>query len=121
MEAAPNDKPIKIQEQEGSKLEEKKEVKQEGKSISNFVNKELVDNLVQSGFPQAVAEKAIFLTGNKNIDDAITWIENHQYDSDYLEELRIIEYFKKGRRKTNHLNQILQKKRQPKRLKNYKR
>jgi uncharacterized UBP type Zn finger protein len=42
------------------------------------------------GFPKQVAEKSLFLTQNKGVEGAMAWIDAHQEDADYLEELQIV-------------------------------
>ena len=42
--------------------EEEKKEEAEGQSISTFVNQEYAKQLVEMGFTQAVAEKALFFT-----------------------------------------------------------
>ena len=73
---------------EGKKEEVKKY--EEGMSISQFVKKEWTDELMAMGFSKAVSEKALYLTGNTGTEKAIEYIEQHQKDPDYEEELRIV-------------------------------
>ena len=88
------------------KEEEKKEAKKEeakkeeakafeqGMSISSFVKKEFVDDLTSLGFSKTVAEKSLYLTGCKSVDAAVEWIEKHQQEPDFEEEIRIVGYTK---------------------------
>ena len=61
----------------------------EGKAISEYVNQEVVKQIIEMGFSKNVAEKACFF--NQSIlEHAINWIYEHQQDPDYEEELRIV-------------------------------
>jgi uncharacterized UBP type Zn finger protein len=42
------------------------------------------------GHSKNVSEKAIFLTGNKTVEAAVKWIEDHKYDPDFEEELKMV-------------------------------
>jgi uncharacterized UBP type Zn finger protein len=42
------------------------------------------------GFSKIVAEKSLFLTLNKSIQSCLDYIENHNNDADFEEELFII-------------------------------
>ena len=72
-----------------SKEEDIKDFSQ-GSSISGFVNQEFVTQLTDFGFSKAVSEKSLYLTGGKSVESAMEWIEKHQQDPDYEEELRIV-------------------------------
>jgi len=58
--------------------------------ISDKVNQTYVTELQGMGFTKEVSEKALFLTQNSSLEAAMNWIEEHQGDSDFLEELRIV-------------------------------
>ena len=58
--------------------------------ISDKVNQTFAAELQSMGFTKEVSEKALFLTQNSSLEAAMNWIEEHQGDSDFLEELRII-------------------------------
>lgn len=58
--------------------------------ISDKVNQTFAAELQGMGFTKEVSEKALFLTQNSSLEAAMNWIEEHQGDSDFLEELRII-------------------------------
>ncbi len=59
------------------------------KSISEYVKQEVVSQIVEMGFSKNVAEKACFF--NQSIlENAINWIYEHQNDTDFEEELRIV-------------------------------
>jgi uncharacterized UBP type Zn finger protein len=78
---------------EENKVEEKKEeatAYSQGTSISSFVNKDLVEQLLTCGFSKAVSEKSLYFTGNNSVDKAMDWITEHQEDPDFEEELRIV-------------------------------
>ena len=62
----------------------------QGMSISGLVKKELVDMLIACGFSKTVSEKALYLTGGTSTDKAMDWVEQHQLDKDFEEELRIV-------------------------------
>jgi len=42
------------------------------------------------GFSTAVCEKALFLTGGSTVEAAFDWINEHQNDPDFEEELKIV-------------------------------
>ena len=42
------------------------------------------------GFTKEVAEKALFHTLGKGLEGAMDWIQEHQEDPDFFEELRIV-------------------------------
>ncbi|KAL8262004.1 hypothetical protein R6Q59_026053 [Mikania micrantha] len=46
------------------------------------VNKKLVDELEEMGFPLALAMRAVYHTGNSSLEDAISWIVDHENDPD---------------------------------------
>lgn len=87
-------------EEEQQNTEQKKEEKKmeegdvkdfsQGISISSLVNQELVNQLTSCGFSKVVSEKSLYLTGGKSVDKAMDWIEAHQQDPDFEEELRIV-------------------------------
>ena len=62
----------------------------ETRSISDQVNQTWVTELQEMGFTKEVGEKALFLTQNASLEAAMNWIEEHQGDPDFLEELRIV-------------------------------
>lgn len=62
----------------------------EGKSISQYVKSEVVNQLIEMGFSKNVSEKACFLNQNV-LENAINWIYEHQNEPDFEEELRIVE------------------------------
>ena len=93
VKTAEDTKVVEVKKEEAKKEEAKKEeVKkfEEGIPISGFVKKEWVDELMMMGFSKAVSEKALYLTGVKGTNQAVEWIEKHQQDPDYEEELRIV-------------------------------
>lgn len=74
---------------EGAEKTEQTEPQPEGKSISEYVNQDVVKQIVEMGFSKNVAEKACFF--NKSVlENAIEWIYEHQNDPDFEEELRIV-------------------------------
>jgi len=44
---------------------------------------------MEMGFSKIVSEKALFLNQSKSVEIAMTWIEEHQSDTDFEEELVI--------------------------------
>lgn len=60
------------------------------KTISDLINKDVVNNLLEMGFSKNVAEKAVYLNNN-NIDQAMDWISTHQDDKDFEEEYKLVE------------------------------
>jgi len=63
---------------------------QESLPISDQVNQSFATELQGMGFSKEVSEKALFLTQNSSLEAAMNWIEQHQGDPDFLEELRIV-------------------------------
>ena len=63
---------------------------QESLPISDKVNQSFAAELQGMGFTKEVSEKALFLTQNSSLEAAMNWIEEHQGDADFLEELRIV-------------------------------
>ena len=62
---------------EEMKGEEEKKQDEEGESISGYVNQEYAKQLMEMGYPKAVAEKALFFTlaNGGTTEKAIEWIE----------------------------------------------
>eukprot|EP00825_Cyclidium_porcatum_P037506 TRINITY_DN4155_c0_g2_i4.p2 TRINITY_DN4155_c0_g2~~TRINITY_DN4155_c0_g2_i4.p2 ORF type:complete len:418 (-),score=135.57 TRINITY_DN4155_c0_g2_i4:116-1369(-) len=82
-----NSQKMNIEEQKT----EQQPVQAEGKPISDMVDQDMVKQLREQGFSKNVAEKSLFLTLNKKtIEGALDWIEEHSYDPDFEEELRIV-------------------------------
>jgi uncharacterized UBP type Zn finger protein len=56
------------------------------------VNQAYVEQLIEMGFPKQVAEKALFfsLSSGGTTEKALEWIDKHQDDVDFLEELKIV-------------------------------
>ncbi|XP_076887332.1 uncharacterized protein LOC143537443 [Bidens hawaiensis] len=46
------------------------------------VNKKLLDELEEMGFPLARAMNALYKSGNSSLEDAINWIVDHENDPD---------------------------------------
>jgi len=74
------------------KGEEEKKQEEEGESISGYVNQEYAKQLIEMGFPKAVAEKALFFTlaNGGTTEKALEWIDQHSEDADFNEELKIV-------------------------------
>ena len=90
-EEAKKQEEVKKEEEKKSEVK-KEEVKtyEQGIPVSQFVKKELIEELKTFGFSDNVSAKALYLTGSVSIDKALEWIEKHQADPDYQEELRIV-------------------------------
>lgn len=51
------------------------------KNVKELVKKEIVDVLVEEHkYSVLVAEKATLLSGNKNVEESLKWIEEHKGD-----------------------------------------
>ena len=50
---------------------------QVGESVSSYVNQEYANQLIEMGFPKAVAEKALFFTRDQggSTEKALEWID----------------------------------------------
>jgi uncharacterized UBP type Zn finger protein len=84
-----NDQNLSLTNPETNSMVENVPVPQEGNSISGYVKQEVVSQIVEMGFSKNVAEKACFFT-QSNLENAINWIEEHQKDADFEEELRVV-------------------------------
>lgn len=60
--------------------------------MSGYVNQEYAKQLMEMGFTKAVAEKALFFTlaQGGTTEKAMEWIDQHQEDADFNEELKIV-------------------------------
>lgn len=70
--------------------QEEKPQEPQGMKISSMVNQQEVSTLKDMGFSQAVAEKALFLVQGGGVPKAMEWIDAHQDDADFNEELVIV-------------------------------
>ena len=61
----------------------------EGKSITEYVKEDVVNQLIEMGFSKTVAEKSCFFC-QSNLENAVNWIYEHQSDPDFEEELKIV-------------------------------
>lgn len=59
--------------------------------ISDKVNGDLMTQLKDMGFPDVRAEKALWLTGNEDLEGAINWLAEHGDDADIDEPLLVSE------------------------------
>jgi hypothetical protein len=50
--------------------------------VTEKVNKELMTQLIDMGFPDVRAEKGLWLTGNESLENAINWLAEHSEDAD---------------------------------------
>ena len=57
------------------------------KTITHLVNADFVKGLIELGFSKNVSEKSLLLTNNVSVEAALAWIEKHQSDPDYEEEM----------------------------------
>ncbi|OQS03753.1 hypothetical protein THRCLA_03951 [Thraustotheca clavata] len=55
------------------------------------VNEELLAQLVEMGFPDIRARKSLLATGDGNLEQCITWIDEHQDDIDIDEPIKFID------------------------------
>ena len=62
----------------------------EKKPITPLVNQEVASQLQEMGFSKNSSEKATFLTENAGIEAALKWIEDHQNDPDFEEEMFVV-------------------------------
>lgn len=75
-------------EGEAGKMEEEAP---KGKPISDLVNKDMAKELEDMGFSKNAREKALLLTSSASIEAALGWIEQHQNDPDFEEEMLIVQ------------------------------
>lgn len=66
------------------------------------VKPELLQQLRDMGFTDVRAQKALLFTGNKDAEDALNWLVEHQDDADIDEELQVVGVEKKEK-ETNGL------------------
>jgi len=50
--------------------------------VTELVNKEIMAQLVEMGFPEVRAEKGLWLTGNESLENAVNWLAEHSEDAD---------------------------------------
>jgi len=74
--------------------------------ISSLVNEEFRNILLSMGFSKVVAEKSLFFTHNKSIDEAMDWVASHQNDNDLEEELFIQKIVNQSKRTKEEIDQI---------------
>ncbi|CUV05335.1 unnamed protein product [Cryptosporidium hominis] len=55
--------------------------------IKNYVDKNLLNSLMEMGFGQVESEKAIFFTRNKGLENAVTWLEENSKDDSIKEPI----------------------------------
>lgn len=58
-------------------------------NIEHLVKKEIVDQLIQQGHSKLVAEKAALLSGNKDLEAAVAWINEHKNDPDFNDPIQV--------------------------------
>ena len=54
-----------------------------------------MEALVAKGFSDVVSKKACLLSGNKDLESAEKWIEEHKNDKDFNEPVQIGNFFYK--------------------------
>ncbi|KAL5062888.1 hypothetical protein RYX36_024625 [Vicia faba] len=54
------------------------------------VNEKLLEDLQVMGFPQARATRALYYSGNTSLEDAITWMIDHENDTD-IDEFPLVD------------------------------
>mmetsp|Transcript_38381 Transcript_38381/g.96141 ORF Transcript_38381/g.96141 Transcript_38381/m.96141 type:complete len:396 (-) Transcript_38381:408-1595(-) len=57
--------------------------------VTDKVNKEIMEQLKDMGFPEIRAERGLWLTGNNNLEAAVTWLADHSEDADIDEPLMV--------------------------------
>jgi hypothetical protein len=50
--------------------------------VTELVNKDMMAQLAEMGFPPVRAEKGLWLTGNQSLDNALNWLAEHRDDDD---------------------------------------
>ena len=54
-----------------------------------YAKKEVVEALMAKGFSDLIAKKACLMSGNKDLETAEKWIEEHKNDADFNEPVQI--------------------------------
>ena len=54
-----------------------------------MVKKEIVEALIAKGNSDLISKKACLLSGNKDLESAEKWIEDHKNDADFNEPVQI--------------------------------
>lgn len=78
--------------EDGAMEEETKPVtaQPEGIPITSHINTQLRDNLIAMGYARNPSEKALLLTGNKSIQDAIEWMDQNKNEPDFNEQMFLV-------------------------------
>lgn len=58
-------------------------------NISHLVKPEIVAELITQGHSKIVSEKAVLMSGNKDIESAIAWINENKSKSDFEEPIQV--------------------------------
>ena len=61
----------------------------QNKNVDKYVNRATVDELIKDGYSELIAEKAVLLSGNKDKELALKWIEEHKNDADFNEPVEV--------------------------------
>jgi len=67
---------IPVEKKEG----EQPPAEEEGQSISGMVNQDICKELEAMGFSKNTREKALLMTGNASIEQALEWLDQHKED-----------------------------------------
>ncbi|KEH18195.1 putative PUB domain-containing protein [Medicago truncatula] len=54
------------------------------------VNEKLIEDLEEMGFPHARATRALYYSGNTSLEDAISWMVDHENDTD-IDEIPLVD------------------------------
>jgi uncharacterized UBP type Zn finger protein len=65
------------------------EESKKNKGVGEIVKKELVEGLQATGYSLLISEKAVLLSGNKTLEDALEWIQQHKDDPDFEEPVEV--------------------------------
>jgi hypothetical protein len=80
----------KVQGEGEKATEEEKAAEEEGQSISGMVNQEFATVIEGMGYSKNVREKALLMTSNGGVEQALEWIEQHREDPDFEEEMKVV-------------------------------
>lgn len=58
-------------------------------NVDKYVKREIVEELIKEGYVEFIAEKAVLLSGNKDKETALQWIEEHKNDTDFNEPVEV--------------------------------
>lgn len=81
---------IEGQDQAQAQPEKNPEAQPEGQPITDHINTQFRDQIIGMGFSRHPAEKSLFMTGNKNVQSALEWLEQNKDEPDFNEQLFIV-------------------------------